>query len=360
MTDTLDKMLNALRGSVASIDTAPAEKRSELLNKSFEDFHADVSGLITGVAQEAFDCGIRGDLRKFVGSDDPEISSYGHVAETAHLMRSVDAAIESMTKSYDEKQLTADVRGMLAEWTNLGKGILNTLTADYVDEGQKAPTEAEKAEAAGELKKRADVLKSAVTAMRKRAQSLFKDDGTGGDDGSDDPSQMDPLEVIGRLAAAILVQIDALMPDSDEGSDQDQPGSQPGSQNGSSASPDANAGDQPSGAGATPPPMKKPPVPPANKADGATDLAKGADDLTKRQSDLDAREAALKEREDKLGKQAADGKGSLKVVGKEADDLNKNKVENIDEEAERLSKLPEGARTTELMKRSLRRPVVVL
>lgn len=420
-------MLKALRESVESIIAAPVAERAELLNKSFGQFEESLDEHIANELEAAFSAGQRGDVRKFIGSDDEELkkAAIGQVAEMASLMRSVEMAIKSMQSYYNE-QLSPIVKTALDDWVTLGKGVLRAMTNEYAMGAGAAAApageeEAVKAEAAADLKKaHAEIAKTAAR-LRKAAAEMAEAaaDAPANTDGNADIENMNPLEIIGRLAAAILVQVDALMPEeeqpqqqppaaeapskedeeeanksvrarnlrkesvmtsddhpehkdgvslSDAGvtdtdvnpdkaadEDEDEEQKRKQAERGEEMTGDVSAADKTSESGGS-----ESSVSPDNSGESA-DKSHGSGDLAKRLARIERENAELRQRLEKLGRGPAPAKGAAKAVvvsKKQEDTLGKGDVDLV-AEAERLAKLDERSRAVELVKLAHARPLIV-
>lgn len=341
MNDQYGSMTKALFDAVTEAVKLPEDQRGEALAKSFEDFQEVLSDVIAEDMHGAFALGMKGDVRRLIGTDEGEMakSDVAPVAEFGSLIKAVEAGVTLMKSDARFKE---DLVPLIDEWVVSGRALLAASINEPLAKSE-AESNIQKEEAAA---LRAQI-QTAVDALRKRAVNLVKDDSgdptdQGDGDGSDseDPSDMDPLEVIGRLAAAILVQIDALMGNdqTDDSSDQ------------------TDQGDQ----------TQVPP--PAQKAEEVKDLQKSNEpaktdegkDLTK----LEAENKELKEQLAKFNAQPAAPKGNTKlVITDKTGDNSLSKVEEEDKlkkKAEELAKMSPQERTVELTKIALSRPLKVM
>lgn len=347
-----EKLLKALFGSVMSVPTtASADERTEHLTKAFQDFDGELAKMVQDVRLDAFDCGVRGDLRKFHGADGAEEEGVDHVADMSQIVRSVTGAVELMKGD----NMSEPVQQAVGLWADMGRTVLSTMISE-VEANDGSLAKSERNVNQEQLKKNLDEVNKLALMLRKRAKTLTKDIGDGSDSG--DVSDMDPLEVIGRLAAAILVQIDALMGDDGQGDGTQDDGSQDDGTAQDDELPEGNEGGGDGAGAAKAAPggdlNKSAPVAAAPAADPAlAKLTAENEELKKQLAKANAAPA------DTVGKPAP----ALTVVEKTGDGvtpLSKGAEEvDLEKEAERLAKMSPEARSTEFMKIALRRPVRV-
>lgn len=225
----LGKMLDALQESTNSIlaKTDDPVERAELLTKNHEEFGAALAELFDASMQVAFQDGAAGSFEKFAAAEQLQ-KGLGSVASFAMLLQPVERVIKGMGESYGETPVGRDIQGALDAWYEMGKGILRALVEECAGRADELPPE-DVAAATEEGMEAAE--KSFAEAGEALAKALvrFSNNGrlakaggfppaAGGGaaaaaapEGVEDPANMDPIEVIGRLAAAITMLADQLL-----------------------------------------------------------------------------------------------------------------------------------------------------
>lgn len=251
--DRFGTMFDALTKSVASIVDAPKSNQKALLAKTTSQFRAAFEDEIGAVMEKSFNEGLTGNFRKFSGANMELNKSLGGVAEFATLLRAAETSANQMEADRLRENMGANSGSMqaLREWVKLGKQVLSMMVSESngdmpmtdkppVDEvtaaaSSGAPVEGMDAEAdavdpmaedttpveAVDEEEFGKLAKRLRKAMRTYGH-LRKADGEEADPdaAAEDLNDLDPLDVVGRLAAAIVMQIDALKnPEGAEGED---------------------------------------------------------------------------------------------------------------------------------------------
>ena len=258
MADRFEIMLGALEKSVVSILDAPVNNRQAFLKKTTGQFRKSFEASIGEELESAFQNGLTGNIRKFAGSGKLG-KNLGGVAEFATLLRAAENSAKAMEVDRMDSNAGANSAAMQAirEWVMLGKKILSMLVgeangdmplddappvnevvaqvpepvmgaeqgadmdADMGAEGDvpvegDVPPEFEE-ETFGKLAKRLRKAMKTYTRMSKA-----EGDAEGGEEATR-LEDLDPIDVIGRLAAAIVMQVDALKNPEGEGGEEELP-----------------------------------------------------------------------------------------------------------------------------------------
>lgn len=213
-TNPFELMMDTLRSSVIQISKTDEDKRDELLGKSLGEFAeawgAATDGVISQVAEDAFSDGAQTGLGALVKGEDA-------VEDSMTILGAVIAQAEDAVVEIGEALGKSEAFSALAQWVEAGKVIANaygrSLDAQLA-KGEVSDEEIASAEA--EIKHE---LMKAEAALVERVNALAKEEGVD----MDDEEEVGPIETIGRLAAAILVQIDQMQggDEGDEGEEDD-------------------------------------------------------------------------------------------------------------------------------------------
>lgn len=423
----IGQMVDTLRKSIdEALKIGAEDKRTELLNKSFSEFSAvlqnDVATAMDMVAQETYMRGVTGKALVKIDEDDgPLQKGISHIASFASALRSAESTVMSMVNdSYSRDQLSDDAKGATAAWVEFGAGVLRMLVMELgggmemaaepemTGEAEVAAGEAEKSDAPGpkEMAKLAKRLQAAVSRfsgapLAKAAPDADAAAGAGGDD----VDQMEPVEVMGRLAAAIVMMADQMIPGTDEAQVDGAVAAADGaaSVDGAPAEPSeeeiakaeaeaaALAAAEDGGEGAAAEGEQaavegeqaaaEAAAAEEAEAEGAKEFTEGGDADKEEDEEVGkstnstalmkmidgrvgkivdplrksiaAKDAEIADLRAKLGKQPAPAKGSILAIGKGADDA-LAKSASIEDEAERLAKMDPKDRAEALIKAAFR------
>lgn len=369
--EKLTAMLTDLEKGLKSIISAPEADRAGALDDQLAKFGNDLGTYLAEVEDEAFLTGSVGDIRKFVGTGDTLAKNIGHVAEFANLLRTAEFTVKNIERDGHEESVGQDIADGMNAWVKMGGGLLSLMVERcYGPPEDETPSPEEMAAAEAEKMAQLEGLAKAMDAEIARVNRLRKAEAAapaaeGDEVTEEDVAEMNPLEVIGRLAAAIMVQVDALMPDDEEGEGEGQKEGDaeteeaPPAEKTEEKAPPAEAPEDKAPAEeapAAPNEDEKKKNPFAAKSNNASDLKKAVD--SEAQNRIDQLEKLVKELGERLNEKPAPAKGALKggVVEKSAD-TNTGQDDELDSLAKRFESMSPEQRATELVKLSRRNPI---
>ena len=245
MSTPLQELVDALKKSASEIImVAVPEKRDELLGKAIDNFASDLLVITDEAVEEAFSDGLSGNMGKYFGANRATMrKGLTHVSQFAMTLRSAESLVKGMSQDAWDNPPSEEAIDGLSAWVGIGKGLLKRITDEAVsgDDADEV-TKAYGLDGA-ELKKYADGIGELIERHQYR---LAKAEGDG-------VSDMDPLDVIARLATAILMQVDAIQDGtSGEGQGAADPAAEPGAQPGQ-----GGQGQGQGGGGQVPPQFRK-------------------------------------------------------------------------------------------------------
>jgi hypothetical protein len=210
-----DVMLDTLKKSAIQIAKSDSDKRDELLAKSIDEFAnawtQATEEVVEDVAGAAFEDGAQTGLFGLAKGED-------QIVDAMTVLGALVAQVDEIVGAANEILGKAEAFSALKDWSEAGKTIVTSLGRQIDAQLAKGEvSEEEIAKAEGEIK---DELKKAQAKLEKRIAALAKEEGM---EMEEEGGEVDPIEVIGRLAAAILVQIDQLQGGDEEAAAEEAP-----------------------------------------------------------------------------------------------------------------------------------------
>lgn len=338
------KMLDALKDSVSQIAAGPAEGRDALLAKSFGEFSdawtAATQDVIAGTTEEAFQEGLDTSFDKLGKGEDP---LYDGMARLGLVMRNAEATVEVLGELLGK----SEGHDALTEWVKMGQSAAE-LYGHSIDKGLA------KGEANADLEKAMETARTDLGALQKSIQTRIEKLAKYAEEEGAEDDEIAKVEQIARLAAGIVAICDDVLGGGEEEA--------PADDNEGNFERSEKAGDLKKAEGAAAADAKPADAKPTEDKPAEAELAKSEPDPKAAEADALRKQVADKDKEiEALKKAAAPAKGVLRAVDKGSDTIETlgkaAGINDLQAEAERLSKLTPEQRAAELIKISQRSPM---